>query len=73
MAAANRLCKPGQPKLQNAYGRDISCALLLFTSNPPKRALSFTLDTTRYVAILTLTTDRPQLLPVDQKNSRRYQ
>lgn len=73
MAAANRLCNPGQPKLQNADGRDISCALLLLTSNPPKRALSFTLDTTRYVAIVTLTSDRPELLPAEQSNSRRYQ
>lgn len=73
LAAANRLCKPGQPKLQNADGRDISCALLLLTSNPPKRALSFTLDTTRYVAIVTLTSDRPELLPAAQSNSRRYQ
>jgi hypothetical protein len=60
MAAANRLCKPGKPKLQNADGRDISCALLLLTSNPPKRALSFTLDTTRYIAIVTITADQPE-------------
>src|SRR5262249_10863680 len=46
MNAANTLCKPGAPKLQNTDGRDISCAMLLLTSNPPKRALSFTLDHT---------------------------
>ena len=55
--SANSLCKPGAPKLQNAAGRDISCALLLLTSNPPKRTLSFKLDNTRYVAIVTITAD----------------
>jgi hypothetical protein len=61
MSSANRLCKPGEPKVQNADGRDISCAMLLLTSNPPKRALSFTLDSTPYVAIVTVTADRPRL------------
>jgi hypothetical protein len=60
MAAANRLCQPGQPKLQNADARDISCGLLLLTSNPPKRELSFMLDGTRYVALVTMTADRPK-------------
>jgi hypothetical protein len=60
MHAANTLCSPGEPKLQNTDGRDISCAMLLLTSNPPKRALSFTLDNTRYVAIVTITADRPE-------------
>jgi hypothetical protein len=66
ISSANRLCDPGAPKLQNAKlqsadGHDISCDLLLLTSNPPKRALSFTLDGTRYVAIVTITADPPQL------------
>ena len=65
MNAANTLCKPGEPKLQNTDGRDISCAMLLLTSNPPKRALSFTLDNTRYVAIVTITADRPELTRAD--------
>jgi hypothetical protein len=65
MNAANTLCRPGEPKLQNTDGRDISCALLLLTSNPPKRALSFTLDNTHYVAIVTITADRPQLMRAD--------
>ena len=67
MSSANRLCRPGEPKLQNADGRDISCTMLLLTSNPPKRALTFTLDNTRYVAIVTITADRPRLMPADQK------
>jgi hypothetical protein len=61
ITAANTLCRPGEPKQQNTDGRDISCALLLFASNPPKRMLSFTLDNTHYVAIVTITADRPKL------------
>jgi hypothetical protein len=71
MNAANTLCKPGEPKLQNTDGRDISCGMLLLTSNPPKRALSFTLDNTRYVAIVTITADRPELMHADQRQSGR--
>ena len=67
MESANSLCRPGAPKLQNADGRDISCAMLLLTSNPPKRALSFTLDSTPYVAIVTVTADPPQLMHAPQK------
>jgi len=58
---ANTLCSPGAPKVQNADGRNISCAMLLLTSNPPKRELSFTLDDTPYVAMVTVTADRPHL------------
>lgn len=65
MNAANTLCKPGEPKLQTTDGRDISCDTLLLTSNPPKRALSFTLDHTQYVAIVTITADRPKLIHAD--------
>jgi hypothetical protein len=63
IAAANQLCQPGKPKLQNTDGRDISCGVLLLTSNPPKRELSFVLDRTRYVALVTITADRPKFLP----------
>jgi len=71
MAAANTLCKPGEPKVQNTDGRDISCGMLLLTSDPPKRALSFTLDHTNYVAIVTITADRPQLMRADLRKSAR--
>ena len=57
LSSANSLCKPGEPKLQKTDARDISCATMLFTTNPPKRALSFKLDNTRYVAIVTITAD----------------
>jgi hypothetical protein len=63
MASATQLCQPGKPKLQNADARDISCALLLLTSNPPKRELSFVLDGTRYVALVTMTADQAKPLP----------
>jgi hypothetical protein len=64
IAAANRLCQPGKAQLQDADARDISCELLLLTSNPPKRKLSFVLDWTKYVALVTITGDRPQGLLV---------
>ncbi len=64
IAAANTLCQPGKPQLQNADGRDISCELLLLTSNPPKRLFSFTLDSTRYVALVKMTADQPKPLPL---------
>ncbi|MFL6602580.1 MAG: hypothetical protein ACJ8R9_14780 [Steroidobacteraceae bacterium] len=37
---------------------------VLLASNPPKRKLSFTLETTHYEALLTLTQDGVRLLPV---------
>ena len=73
MNRAGELCKPGAPKLQNADGRDISCALLLLTSNPPKRQFYFTLDHTHYVAIVTINADRPQLMHADQRSSHAAQ
>jgi len=67
MNNANTLCNPGAPKLQNADGRNISCAMLLLTSNPPKRELSFTIDNTSYIAIVTVTADRPHLTDAAQR------
>jgi len=71
MNRAGELCNPGAPKLQNAAGRDISCETLLLTSNPPKRAFSFTLDHTHYVAIVTISAARPLLMPADQRSFAR--
>ena len=67
LSSANSLCRPGAPKLQNTDARDISCELLLRTSNPPKRTLSFMLDHTRYVAIVTITADPAQLTHAAQR------
>jgi hypothetical protein len=71
MSSANSLCKPGEPKLQNTKlqstdRRDISCDAMLLTSYPPKRALRFTLDSTPYVAIVTITADPPHLTRAPQ-------
>lgn len=63
LAAANQLCRPGPGQLREVAGaRDLKCAeFLLKTSNPPKRQISFTLDDTRYVALVTITDDPPRL------------
>lgn len=65
-AAANHLCRPGAPRTEYAAAaaRDLECeAVLLRTSNPPKFTLSFTLDDTRYIALLTVTDDPPRAIP----------
>jgi hypothetical protein len=65
IADGNKLCRPGAPTLQLAarYGADdMSCAANLLTSNPPKKILGFRLDSTRYVALITITDDQPRLL-----------
>ena len=66
MAAANELCRPtpGDVTYARFEARDISCAeMLLKTSNPPKRQISFTLNDTRYVALVVLTDDSPRVVP----------
>lgn len=67
IASDNTLCRPGRPKLENTDARGISCTLLLLTSNPPKRELSFTLDRISYVALVTLTADRPRPVPAQHQ------
>jgi hypothetical protein len=66
MAAANELCRPTEGEISYARfeARDISCSeMLLRTSNPPKRQIAFTLDDTRYIALVVLTDDRPRVVP----------
>ncbi|HXY97505.1 MAG TPA: hypothetical protein VEH00_11070 [Steroidobacteraceae bacterium] len=65
LAAANHLCRPGPGELREAAGaRDLKCAgPLLKTSNPPKWQITFTLDDTRYVALVTVTDDPPHPVP----------
>lgn len=66
MAAANELCRPqpGEVSYVKFAARDISCSdLLLKTSNPPKRQISFTLDDTRYIALVAVTDDPPRVMP----------
>ena len=66
LAAADYLCAPGPPRteLAAASARGVDCsAVLLRTSNPPKFTLSFLLDDTRYIALVTLTYDPPRASP----------
>jgi len=42
---------------------DVTYAPIVLTSHPPKRHLSFALDTTRYEAIVTLTNVRGEIIP----------
>jgi hypothetical protein len=62
--AANALCPPAAPKLEHADAdsRNASCGLLLWTSNPPKREISFILDGIRYAARVAITADPPKVL-----------
>jgi hypothetical protein len=66
IAAANELCRPGPLDVYFARfeAKDISCDGMLFkTSNPPKRSISFKLDDTRYIALVTVTDQPPKLVP----------
>jgi hypothetical protein len=63
--AANELCRPQPGELEFAKfdAKNISCAgMLLRTSNPPKRQLSFRLDDTQYIALVVVTDDPPKIV-----------
>ena len=63
--AANELCRPQPGELEFAKfdAKNISCArMLLRTSNPPKRQLSFQLDNTQYIALVAVTDDPPKFV-----------
>lgn len=67
LAAANRLCRPGDPQVYFAqyHAEAIACARsTLYTSLPPKRRLSFRLDDTRYIAMVVIEDPRARLDPV---------
>ncbi len=65
LAAADHLCRPLAARLQPIAGsRDVRCeGRLLFTSNPPQWQMTFTLDDTRYVAMVVIHDDPPRLVP----------
>lgn len=69
-AAANRLCDENPARLQHAGAdlRGFYCGMLLRTSNPPKWEIRFRLDDTRYVALVTVSADRPKLVPARQED-----
>jgi hypothetical protein len=63
--AANELCRPdaGETVYAKYDAKNVSCVrMLLRTSNPPKRDLSFRLDDTKYIALVTITDDPPKLV-----------
>jgi hypothetical protein len=65
LAAANHLCRPtaGEVDYAKFDAKNISCIRsLIKTSNPPKREISFRLDDTQYIALVTLTDDPPRLV-----------
>jgi hypothetical protein len=67
LSAANQLCRPtaGEVEYAKFDAKNISCIRsLVKTSNPPKREISFRLDDTQYVALVTLTDDPPRLVAV---------
>ncbi len=60
LAAASELCKPGPEQINFAsfQASDIRCdGAILRTSNPAKREIAFTLDETRYLALVTVPSD----------------
>jgi len=65
LAAASQLCRAGPAELQHAAAdlRSFTCGMLLKTSNPPKRQVSFRLDDVHYVALVTITDAQPELIP----------
>jgi hypothetical protein len=65
LAAADQLCVPGAGQVRPVAGsRDVHCeGMLLLTSNPPQWRMTFTLDDTRYVALVAITDDAPRLTP----------
>jgi hypothetical protein len=71
LAAGSQLCRPGPPTLQYSQfdAKDLHCeALLLKTSNPPKKQLEFQLDDVHYVALVTITDDQPRLVKADDES-----
>ncbi len=68
--AANELCRPtvGEVEYAKFDAKNVSCArAFLRTSNPPKRNLSFRLDNTQYIALVTVTDDPPRLVAASSR------
>ena len=63
MGAANELCRPHAGEVEKAAAQDVACSqMLLRTSNPAKREITFRLDSTQYVALVAMTDDPPKLV-----------
>jgi hypothetical protein len=68
MAAASELCRPGAPQVFRVEKLpETRCSdAILKTSNPPKREISFRLDDTRYIALVTMKDAAPTFHPAGQ-------
>jgi hypothetical protein len=63
MGAANELCRPHGAEVEKTDAHDVACSLMLLrTSNPAKREITFRLDSTTYLALVALTDDPPKLV-----------
>jgi hypothetical protein len=61
--SANELCKAHAAEVERAKAKNVSCAeMLLRTSNPAKREITFRLDDTTYIALVAMTDDPPKLV-----------
>ena len=68
MAAASELCAPGVGQVVEARESQarklpaMTCSgVTLLTSNPPKREISFIIDDTKYIALVTMKAPPPEL------------
>jgi hypothetical protein len=61
-------CKEGELKtLRIQFNvRDMACTMLLMTSDPPKRRVSFALGEERYVAVVTMKDTGGRILPAKE-------
>jgi hypothetical protein len=63
--SASKLCKPDEGEVHYANAKNVSCSrLLLRTSNPAKRQITFRLDDTQYSALVAMTDDPPKLVAI---------
>jgi len=63
MGAANELCRPHAGEIEFTQAKDVSCSqVLLRTSNPAKRQLTFRLGSTKYIALVAMTDNPPRLV-----------
>jgi len=66
LAQAKEVCQPGaQERLDVKFDDSLECSgLMLKTSYPPKRQISFRLDDTDYIALITVTAYAPKTVPL---------
>ena len=68
MGEANELCRPHAGEFELTKAKDVSCSqVLLRTSNPAKREITFRLDSTKYIALVAVTDDPPRLVAAAQR------